>query len=158
VATPVHCVEAGPWELEQLGAAFAAHPELRPWFLPGPAEEHLGELAEARVLSPFIYSNVDAAAFERMPALELVATRSTGYDHVDLDSCVERGITVVNVPTYGENTVAEHTFAMILALSRRLLAAEQRAAPARRTAGRCRASTSRDARSASSAPGESACT
>jgi D-lactate dehydrogenase len=47
-----------------------------------------------------------------------VATRSTGYDHVDLAACTARGVAVANVPTYGENTVAEHTFALILALSR----------------------------------------
>src|SRR6266540_1968818 len=52
------------------------------------------------------------------PDLELVATRSTGFDHVDLAACRARGVAVANVPTYGENTVAEHTFALILALSR----------------------------------------
>ena len=50
----------------------------------------------------------------------MVATRSTGFDHVDLEACRARGIRVANVPTYGENTVAEHTFAIILMLARRI--------------------------------------
>jgi D-lactate dehydrogenase len=50
----------------------------------------------------------------------LISTRSTGFDHIDLKECSERNITVCNVPFYGENTVAEHTFALILALSRNI--------------------------------------
>jgi len=46
---------------------------------------------------------------------------STGYDHIDLEECRKRKIPVCNVPTYGENTVAEHTFALILALSRKIV-------------------------------------
>lgn len=48
----------------------------------------------------------------------MIATRSTGFDHIDLGACKERGILVSNVPIYGEVTVAEHTFALILSLSR----------------------------------------
>jgi D-lactate dehydrogenase len=70
------------------------------------------------VLSVFVGSRVDRPLLDACPDLRLVATRSTGYDHVDLAACTARGVAVANVPTYGENTVAEHTFALILALSR----------------------------------------
>ncbi len=70
------------------------------------------------VLSVFVGSRVDQPLLDACPDLRLVATRSTGYDHVDLAACAARGVAVANVPTYGENTVAEHTFALILALSR----------------------------------------
>lgn len=73
---------------------------------------------DAQIVSPFIYSRLSAAALKAMPRLELVVTRSTGFDHIDLAACKKRGIRIYNVPTYGENTVAEHTFALILALSR----------------------------------------
>lgn len=69
-------------------------------------------------LSVFIYSRVTAEALARMPGVKMVATRSTGFDHIDMEACRGRGIVVANVPTYGENTVAEHTFALILSLSR----------------------------------------
>jgi D-lactate dehydrogenase len=71
-----------------------------------------------QLLSVFVGSRVGADLLAACPDLRLVATRSTGVDHVDLDACTAAGVAVANVPTYGENTVAEHTFALILALSR----------------------------------------
>lgn len=73
-----------------------------------------------RVLSPFITSVVNEDVMDQLPTLELIATRSTGFDHIDLEAAGRRGITVCNVPVYGDNTVAEHTFALILSLSRKL--------------------------------------
>lgn len=73
---------------------------------------------EADVLSVFIRSQVTKEVLDRFPQLRLVTTRSAGFNHIDLDACANRNITVCYVPLYGENTVAEHTFALILALSR----------------------------------------
>jgi D-lactate dehydrogenase len=75
---------------------------------------------DAEIVSIFIRSNVSRSAIERLPNLRLVAARSTGFDRIDLDCCNERGIAVANVPAYGENTVAEHTFALILTLTRKV--------------------------------------
>jgi D-lactate dehydrogenase len=75
---------------------------------------------EADCLSIFIHSRIDVPFVELHPRLRLIATRSTGVDHIDIDSCNERGVTVTFVPSYGENTVAEHTFALLLAISRRI--------------------------------------
>jgi D-lactate dehydrogenase len=80
----------------------------------------LSSFKDCEVLSVFIYSKVDASVLEKMPQLRLIATRSTGFDHIDLKACMQRGIGVCNVPYYGENTVAEHTFGLILALSRNI--------------------------------------
>ena len=87
--------------------------EDKPSDVKGPA------LRSLEVLSVFIYSRVTAQTLRQMPRLKLIATRSTGYDHIDLAACKKRRIAVANVPFYGENTVAEHTFALILALSRK---------------------------------------
>ena len=76
--------------------------------------------ADARVVSLFIHTQIDAAFLDAHPELKLIATRSTGADHIDTAACHERGVTIANVPSYGEHTVAEHTFALILTLSRRL--------------------------------------
>ena len=78
----------------------------------------IGPAADADIVSVFIMSRVTAAVIESLPNLKLVATRSTGFDHVDLAACRAREVVVSNVPYYGENTVAEHTMALILALSR----------------------------------------
>jgi len=71
-------------------------------------------------LSVFIYSHVSRQVLDGMPNLKLIATRSTGFDHIDLDACRSRGIAVCNVPSYGENTVAEHTMALLLMLARKV--------------------------------------
>jgi D-lactate dehydrogenase len=82
--------------------------------------DSLESAVEAQVVSIFIYSRIGLAELDRLPALRLIATRSTGFDHIDLAACRDRGVTVSNVPFYGENTVAEHTFGLILALSRNI--------------------------------------
>lgn len=73
---------------------------------------------DAEVISVFIYSKVDDKVINLIPKLKLITTRSTGFDHIDLKLAKKKNIPVCNVPYYGENTVAEHTFALILALSR----------------------------------------
>lgn len=77
-------------------------------------------LSEIEILSIFIKSKIDPALLRKFPRLKLITTRSTGVDHIDLKACQDRGVAVANVPAYGENTVAEHTFALILSLSRNL--------------------------------------
>jgi D-lactate dehydrogenase len=116
--------EAEPGERETLARALAAHrlafveaPLAATGAMPGP---------DTDVVSVFIGSRVDEAALARLPALKLVATRSTGYDHVDLAACARRGVAVANVPSYGTNTVAEHTFGLMLAVSRRIAATYHR--------------------------------
>ncbi len=89
--------------------------------------ENAAQYADAQVLSTFIYSKLDRAVLAQLPKLQLIATRSTGYDHIDMAFCADRGIKVSNVPTYGENTVAEHVFALLLAISHRLREAMERA-------------------------------
>jgi len=76
---------------------------------------------EADVISIFISSVANRTLLEKLPHLKGIATRSTGTDHIDLDVCKEKNIVVKSVPTYGVNTVAEHTFALILALSRKIV-------------------------------------
>lgn len=75
---------------------------------------------DAEIVSIFVTSDLNSDLMAKMPNLKLVACRSTGFNNVDIDSAKERGIEIVNVPTYGENTVAEYAFALILALSRKL--------------------------------------
>ncbi len=82
-------------------------------------EEIEDDLGDVEVLSVFVSHEVKKEHLEKMPNLKLIATRSTGYDHLDIDTAKEMGISVATVPSYGENTVAEFAFALLLALSRR---------------------------------------
>ncbi|MBD3245281.1 MAG: hydroxyacid dehydrogenase [Candidatus Moranbacteria bacterium] len=83
-------------------------------------KENLEKFKETRIISVFIYSKIDKAVLDKLPNLGFISTRSTGFDHIDIKECKKRGIKVANVPFYGENTVAEHTFALILSLSRNI--------------------------------------
>lgn len=84
-------------------------------------EKSLSQIKDTEILSTFIYSKLSQEILSKLHNLKLIATRSTGFDHIDTKYCDEHGITVCNVPTYGVNTVAEHTFSLILALSRKLI-------------------------------------
>ncbi|MEK7659003.1 MAG: hydroxyacid dehydrogenase [Patescibacteria group bacterium] len=89
--------------------------------------ENLSLAESFQVISPFIYSKIDKDILNSLPELEMISTRSTGFDHIDILKAKKNKIIVCNVPFYGENTVAEHTFALILALSRKLLDSANRA-------------------------------
>lgn len=83
-------------------------------------------LFDAEVLSVFAFSQVTKEILEKFPNLKFITTRSTGFDHIDLNYCSEKGITVSNVPTYGMHSVAEHTFALILAISQQIVPSVER--------------------------------
>jgi len=84
-------------------------------------EQTADEFTDAEVVTTFINSKLGAGVLQLLPRLKLVATRSTGFDHIDLDYCRAHGITVCNVPGYGDHTVAEHAFALLLAIARNIV-------------------------------------
>lgn len=82
--------------------------------------EHLPTDTDYEIISIFVDSQINREVLNHFPRLRLIATRSTGYDHIDLSVCKEKGITVSYVPGYGDNTVAEYAFGLILALTRKI--------------------------------------
>jgi len=110
--------EAEPWECQ-------AFERLRPDFDLNCFSEPLTAAnapchEEADIVSIFIYSRLDSWTLKQLKKVRLIATRSTGYDHIDIDYCRDNGITVCNVPVYGSYTVAEHVFGLILLICHRL--------------------------------------
>jgi len=88
-------------------------------------QDNLKIAAEYDIISPFIYSKLDKETLDKLPKLKMVATRSTGMDHIDAGECGKRKIKVVNVPIYGSNTVAEYAFALLLAIAKKIVVAHQ---------------------------------
>ena len=84
------------------------------------SESNADEFSDFDIISTFISSDLSGNTLRRLGKLKMIATRSTGFDHIDLSECQKRQIVVANVPSYGEYTVAEHTFALILSLSRNI--------------------------------------
>jgi D-lactate dehydrogenase len=77
---------------------------------------------DVEVLSIFIYDGIDEAFLARHPRLRFIASRSSSVDHLDLKACARRGVEVAGIPKYDGNSVAEHTFALLLAVARRFRA------------------------------------
>ncbi len=88
--------------------------------------QDLEQVKDVEGLIIFIYSNITKEILDKLPNLKFIATMSTGFDHIDLAYCKEKGITVSNVSGYGEITVAEHTFALLLAISHRIIESYER--------------------------------
>jgi len=116
---------------------FDTTPEAEKYFrahLRGFKLKFLGELdadnaaraGDCEIASSFVHEKIDSKILGKMGKLKLIASRSTGTDHIDFKECRRRGVRIANVPAYGENTVAEHTFALILALSRKIIESHDR--------------------------------
>ena len=84
------------------------------------SDKNLKKIKDAEGLVLFVNVEINRRIMRDLPHLKFIATMSTGYDHIDIESAKEFGISVCNVPAYGANTVAEHTFGLILNLTRKL--------------------------------------
>ncbi|MCC6981743.1 MAG: hydroxyacid dehydrogenase [Bauldia sp.] len=116
--------EVQDWERDLFEAAFRDH-DLT--LVEAALDERVeADLGEVEIVSTFVSSSLTGEVLARMPRLRLIATRSTGFDHIDLETCRQRGILVSNVPYYGDVTVAEHVFALLLALVRHIPEALER--------------------------------
>ena len=83
-------------------------------------KDNIPEKKDYDALSVFTNCEVNREVIEAFPGLKFISTRSTGFDHIDLAAAAEKGIVVSSVPSYGENTVAEFAFALMLAISRKI--------------------------------------
>ena len=89
------------------------------------AHLHAGTANLARgfpAVSAFVNDTLDAATLEALDAggTNLIALRSAGFNHIDLDAAARLGLTVVRVPAYSPHAIAEHAVALALALNRKL--------------------------------------
>lgn len=72
------------------------------------------------IISVFVESRIDSKVLDYFPNLKCITTRSTGFDHIDIQKAKEKQIAVLYVPGYGDNTVAEFAFGLILNLTRKI--------------------------------------
>ncbi len=97
-----------------------------------PTPEQLRERAKGCVaLITMVTERVDAALLDAVPTLKVVANVATGYDNFDLAAAAERGVLMSNTPRVLEETTADLAFALILAVSRRIVEAGQDASAGR---------------------------
>ncbi len=92
-------------------------------FLDARLERSTAELAAgADAVCAFVNDDLSAPVLEVLAAggVRAVALRCAGFNNVDLEVATRLGLTVVHVPAYSPNAVAEHTLALILSLNRRI--------------------------------------
>ena len=80
--------------------------------------------ADIVVLSNFKYGR---EVMESCPSLKMVCVAFTGVDHVDIDYCREKGITVCNCAGYSTSAVADIVFAMVISLARNIIPCQDKA-------------------------------
>ncbi len=114
----IRCYDFRPWQEWRVREALAEHDVIV-------TSEPLSSenLADADVLITRprrLKLRFTKEVLARLPSLKLLATISTGHDHIDLAACKEREVIVAHVPGYGATCVAEHAFALLLGLAKEL--------------------------------------
>ena len=116
--------ETEPWEETYLKERLQGHEA--DFFAGRIDKDNMPEKLDYEAISVFTNCEVDKEVIGAFPNLKFISTRSTGYDHIDLTETTARNIIVSSVPSYGENTVAEFAFALMLNLSRKIFASYDR--------------------------------
>jgi len=83
-------------------------------------EDNVSLVKDAEIVSVFVNSEINKNIIDSLLNLKFVATRSTGFDHIDVEYATSKNIKVSNVPAYGSHTVAEFSFGLLLNLSRKI--------------------------------------
>ena len=110
------------YDREALTAANARHGHALTFFEPRLTSDTASLASGFPVVCSFVNDRLDAQALQILQAggTRLIALRSAGYNHVDLETAMKLGVTVVRVPEYSPWAVAEHTAALILTLNRKI--------------------------------------
>jgi len=132
-------------ELKKLSQAVVPD-DFPPLFSGTPAEDLLRSLAEEvnvytagkpapkilveRIKNAEAVVNIQTVQFtrwvlEQCPKLKILSIWAIGVDNVDLEACDELGITVTKLPPLSAPSVAEHTIALAMAVSRKIVANDQ---------------------------------
>lgn len=113
--------DAADYEIDYLKNACEGHFDyefvsdtLNDLFSPSESEK------QAEIISCFTTSRISRELIEKFPNLKLIALRSVGFNHIDIEYCKEHGIYVENTPNYGNMTVAEFAFALLLNVTRKI--------------------------------------
>lgn len=79
---------------------------------------------DSEALSVFVSSQLNENVLSKFKNLKFIYLRSVGYSNVDLKYCKQNNIYVFNTPNYGNSTVAEYAFSLLLTLSKKIIQAK----------------------------------
>ncbi|MGH7496969.1 MAG: 2-hydroxyacid dehydrogenase [bacterium] len=111
-----------PYDRQFFPAANQTHHHQLTFFEPRLTEETCALAANFPSLCAFVNDQLHAEVLTQLTkqGTRLLALRSAGFNHVDLEAAHDLGMTVVRVPAYSPYAVAEHTVGLILALNRKI--------------------------------------
>ena len=93
--------------------------------VPPPSREELLEAVEdVDAIYCTLNEKMDKELIDKARRLKVIGTMSVGFDHIDLEYATEKGIYVVHTPGVLTETVADHTWALLLAAARRVVEAD----------------------------------
>lgn len=78
------------------------------------------DFEKTMIISVFITSTVSSEIISKFKNLRVISTRSTGYDHICINSCRNKNIALINVDSYGSTAVSQFTMGLIIMLVRNL--------------------------------------
>lgn len=81
------------------------------------------QLEQTSVISVFIDSEITQDVIDKFKNLRTISTRSTGIDHINHKACVDKNIDVINVESYGAQSVAQYTIGLMITLIRKIVPA-----------------------------------
>ena len=92
---------------------------------PPTKEELIEHVKDKDGLLCLLTDKIDKDVLDAAPKLKVISTYSVGYDHIDVEEATKRGIYVTYTPGVLTDAVADHTWALLLAVARRLVEADQ---------------------------------
>ena len=88
-------------------------------------EEFLRRVKDKEGLVCLLTEKIGDDVLRAAPKLRIVANVAVGYDNIDLPACTKRGVVVTNTPGVLDETTADFAFALLLAVARRVVEADQ---------------------------------
>ena len=77
-------------------------------------------LEETTVISIYLTSNINNNVLKRFPNLMILSTRSSGYEHINIQECCNKRIKVLNVENYDSKAIVQYNFGLLTALIRKI--------------------------------------
>jgi glyoxylate reductase len=94
-------------------------------YLPEPLPEGAGRRRDDVEALAIVGERIDDETLDLFPNLKIVANYGAGYDSIDVDVCAARGVVVTNTPGVLTAATADLTFALLLAVRRRIVAGDR---------------------------------
>jgi len=99
--------------------------EVWPEYAPPPKKLIIEKAARVDALATLLSDKIDAEVYNAAPRLKIVAQMAVGFDNIDVAEATKRGIFVTNTPGVLTDTTADFAWALLMAVARRVVEADQ---------------------------------